>query len=1035
VLRWAFLCLITQATTVWGISFNVALVSLTNHNTSAFSAYNSNNFSANFGPTSWVSQSGATIPVDPAKMDESLNPVTPGHVSKTDVHTLIPSRPDLRWFAHATPWFGPNNHINIGLNNDSDAYVAAMITDMKNRGFNGVVINWYGRTHQTDNVAKRVKAYLASVPNNTFTYILMLDKGTVGGLGTSNLEYQIHYCQTNYFTDANYEREPASAGNPILMFFGVRNVVGGTGMAAIKADLGGNMVWVEQGTSYLSESWEDESFQWTDSFTTGANTSDPFNLSAVTSSYGTIKTHGKKAFGAMCSQFNGTLTKSISWSLGKYLPGSNGVCEVERAAVINAAIPANMTRMQWATWSDWEEGTEVEAGIENFVAVTAQMNTNLLSWTIASGDERTIDHYEIYASSNGVTAALLGSVNSGTHQTNLTQAGLAPGSYRFYVDAIGKPCIRDHLSAPVSAFLSTGPGIIQFPTNATVAYGGAATFEVSVSGSQPLGYTWYDQNNIVVGTSSSLVISNATQNNNYYVAITNQFGGVVSAPASLTVLTGPVVTSDLDPISRIVWQGDALALAVTAGGLPPLSYQWTLNGQSIPGATNSSYSFNALAGTNNYQVTVSNGQGSTNSSTAPVVGKAATFLNAANYYGLRLTFSGYTNTETLQEFPVLVRLSTNVPGFSYAQFASPNDGADLRFATGNGRELPSEIEQWNPSGESLVWVQVPSISGSNDFITAYWGNPADSVMPPGNTNGAVWTTLSGSNDFTLVYHMNQSGLPFADSTRQYPATSGAAPAVATGIVGNGGAFNGSSQFLDPGLVPVGKNFTVSAWVNIAPAASSEQTVWCNKQGGWNTAGFDFYVNSYQTADGKIYFDTADGVGGNVSPRTAAGAVGFGQWHLLTGTMDGSNGAVHVYVDGIDETVATGVDTAFQTTNYARCGALLAGAPGATGGLPFNGLMDETRIENGARSSAWVWASWATVADSAFTTYAPTVAPAAALHYQMTGGAMVLTWTAGTLQCASAVDGPYTNMSEAFSPYTVVPSGDRQFFRLKVQTLP
>ena len=83
------------------------LVSLTNHNTSAFSAYNSNNFSANFGPTSWVSQSGATIPVDPAKMDESLNPVTPGHVSKTDVHTLIPSRPDLRWFAHATLYHLP----------------------------------------------------------------------------------------------------------------------------------------------------------------------------------------------------------------------------------------------------------------------------------------------------------------------------------------------------------------------------------------------------------------------------------------------------------------------------------------------------------------------------------------------------------------------------------------------------------------------------------------------------------------------------------------------------------------------------------------------------------------------------------------------------------------------------------------------------------------------------------------------------------------------------------------------------------------
>ena len=533
------LSLMLHGATALGINFNVPLVSLTNHNTSANAAYNAFNFSANFGPTSWVSQAGATIPVDTNQMDQSLNPITPGHVSKTDVHTLIPKRPDLRWFAHATPWFGPNNHIDIGLNNNTDAYVAAMITDMKNRGFNGVVINWYGKTHQSDNVTLRVKNYLASIPGNTFTYILMLDKGTVGGLGTSNLEYQIHYCQTNYFNDTNYEREPVSIGQPILMFFGVRSVVGASGMATMKSDFGGNMVWVEQGTSYLSESWEDESFQWTDNFDTGVNSADPFNLSAVTSQFTTIKNSGKKAFGAMCSQFNGTLTKSIGWSLGKYLPSSNGVCEVQRALVINASIPTNMTRMQWATWSDWEEGTEVENGIENNFGVTAQMNTNLLSWTINSGDERTIDHYEIYAASNGVNAAFLGSVISGSHRTNLTQAGLAPGTYQFYVDAIGKPCIRDHLSSPISAFLSTGPSIIQQPTNVTIPYNGSASFSVSVSGAAPFTYTWYDQSNIVVGTTSVLVISNATQNNSYYAAITNQFAGIASSTATLTIITAP----------------------------------------------------------------------------------------------------------------------------------------------------------------------------------------------------------------------------------------------------------------------------------------------------------------------------------------------------------------------------------------------------------------------------------------------------------------------------------------------------------------
>lgn len=449
------LCLLAQASPVFALNFNVTLSSLTNHNTSAYPAYNEANFAANFGTTSWVSQSGATIPVDPTKMDESLNPITPGHVSKTDVHTLIPSRPDLRWFAHATPWFGTSSHINIGLTNNTPSYVAAMITDMKNRGFNGVVIDWYGSSDGTDGVTQKIKSYLAALTNNTFTYIVMVDKGLKGGLGTNNLQGQIQYCQSQYFNDPNYEREPLTNGLPILMFFGVRSAIGETTMAAVKAYTGGQMVWVEEGTAYLGESWEDECFEWTDCLDNGVNPSDPFNLSAVTSDYPTIGSSGKKAFGAMCGRFNGTLTKSVSWSMGKYLPCDNGVCVVERAASINSAIPGNMTRMQWPTWSDWEEGTQVESGIENNFTLTGQVNgSNVLSWTI-SGDERTVDHYEIYASTNGVNAAFLGSAPTGVHQTNLNQVALPPGVYQFYIDAVGKPCIRDHISQPVSEVVST----------------------------------------------------------------------------------------------------------------------------------------------------------------------------------------------------------------------------------------------------------------------------------------------------------------------------------------------------------------------------------------------------------------------------------------------------------------------------------------------------------------------------------------------------------------------------------------------------
>lgn len=1029
--RWLVVFLMAQTATVFGFTFNVPLISLTNHNTSAFSNYTALTYPANFGPTSWVSQAGAIIQINSNLMDQSLNPITPGHVSSVNVHTLIPGSPNLRWFAHATPWFGSSSHIDIGLTNNTTAYVASMITDMENRGFNGVIIDWYGEGNSTDGVTQKIKAYLAANPTNTFTYIIMVDKGVAGGLSTNNLVSQIQYCQSQYFSDPNYEKEPVSTGEPILMFFGVRSAIGETDMADLKSETGGNMVWVEEGTGYLSESWEDECFEWTDEYDTGVNSSDPFNLDSITSDYPTIQSSGKKAFGAMCVRFNGTLTKSVSWSLGKYLPSSNGVCEVQRAGKINSAMITNITRMQWPTWSDWEEGTQVEGGVENAFGLTAQVNSaNLLTWTITNGSETTIDHYEVYACSNGVNAALLGMVFSGTHIYNVGAVGLSPGSYQFYVDAVGKPCIRNHMSAAVSDLLEVPARITQEPANATVNYGGTATYTVGATGSAPLSYTWYDQNSNVVSTTSNLVVTDATMNNSYVAVVSNSYGTNASTVATLTVLTSPVVQTDLQPLSQIVWQGDPVTFSVTAGGEAPFDYQWTLDSQNIPDATNSSYSFAALTGTNSYQVMISNAQGSTNSSTATVVGVAATFLNPTNYHGMQITFTGYTNGATLQDFPVLVRLSTNIPGFSYSRFVSPGNGADLRFAAENGRELPFQIDQWNSNGQSQVWVQVPSITTTNDYITACWGNMMDSAMQPWTTNAMAWSTLSGPNNFLLVYHLSQSNFPYADSTLQYPATSGVAPVSTNGVVGNGGAFNGTSSFLVPsGVINLGNAFSLSAWVNLSATSTNIQTVWANKAAGGSSNGVALYVNSYNTSDGELRLETGDGTPSSpITANSVAGAVHVGGWHHLFASADRNAGTAALYVDGVNVT-SNGNNTI--VTDFANNATVTLGC--FTNSHWFlQGNMDEARIESGVCSPAWVWASWATVALTNFATYGAVVLPLVTLQSQMVNGQLVLTWTGGTLQSAPAITGPYADVTGASSPFTNAPNSPQQFFRVQVQ---
>jgi len=99
----------------------------------------------------------------------------------------------------------------------------------------------------------------------------------------------------------------------------------------------------------------------------------------------------------------------------------------------------------------------------------------------------------------------------------------------------------------------------------------------------------------------------------------------------------------------------------------------------------------------------------------------------------RITFPGYTQTETLANFPVLVAIdSTALPGFAHSQLAFAN-GADLRFTDATGTTiLNHEIDTWNPSGTSYVWVQVPSLTPAASII-AFWGNPAATRSAQPNT--------------------------------------------------------------------------------------------------------------------------------------------------------------------------------------------------------------------------------------------------------------------------------------------------------------
>ena len=154
---------------------------------------------------------------------------------------------------------------------------------------------------------------------------------------------------------------------------------------------------------------------------------------------------------------------------------------------------------------------------------------------------------------------------------------------------------------------------------------------------------------------------------------------------------------------------------------------------------------------------------------APTSARFSTTAIHSPDYGsqMKITFTGYDRSEPLLDFPVLVKLGTNLLGFSYRRFASPA-GGDLRFTAADGlTPLPFEIDEWNTNGTSTVWVRVPRLTGTNECIQAYWGNPLATTLPPSSTDGSVW-----SSDHLLVYHLKENGFSYADSALRYPCAVG-----------------------------------------------------------------------------------------------------------------------------------------------------------------------------------------------------------------------------------------------------------------------
>ncbi len=325
-------------------------------------------------------------------------------------------------------------------------------------------------------------------------------------------------------------------------------------------------------------------------------------------------------------------------------------------------------------------------------------------------------------------------------------------------------------------------------------------------------------------------------------------------------------------------------------------------------------------------------------------------------YKASLTFSGYSGTETLTNFPVLVNLAS-FSGFAYSQ-VSDAAGGDLRFADANGAELNFEIESWNPSGDTFVWVQVPALT-NNAAIIAYWGNDA-ATLPVYATDGSTW-----SNGYVAVYHLSETSGTCGDSSPQANTLTlkGNTTLGSAGKVGLSPRLpDGNNDWLeaaDHGSLEGMGQLTLEAWIYDEQNDSNARAI-ISKRTSSNSQ-ISFYLFKFTNRSISFSLGNSGGTAG-LGGEFSGTATDANRWYHVAATYDKdlASNRMKVFLDGVYKSArneASGNVT--PTTSALRLGIL-----NADYGNAWKGKLDEVRLANVARSADWLAATHKTIADNA-----------------------------------------------------------------------
>lgn len=668
------------------------------------------------------------------------------NISKVPTRSLLYAGSTAKIYAHFMPWFGFGGHTNVGYTSNDATQVEKQVTDMVSRGVDGAIVDWYGPgtfTHTFSYYDQATQELMHDAESNgNFSFAIMDDAGSLkacAGIAgcdvTQTLINDLTYAYNTYENSTAYLRYN---NRPVVYFFGQEAYT--LDWTRIRASVPGNPMFIFRNSGGFTYAQSNGAFSWVAPETVTA--ADPLALLYLDYFDKTALSLTSYSIESAYKGFNDSLA---SWGTHRLIQQQCGQTWLTSMAESGKffSVAKQMLGIQLVTWNDYEEGTEIESGIDNCVTVSASASGTVVNWSI-TGQANTVDHYTVYLSQDGEKLMWLTDLPTSTSSLDLTQFQLNSGNYIVYVQAVGKPSLTNKMSAGVSltvpnkppvAVLSVTPNSGTAPFTVTASAAGSSDPDGSIVATT---INFGDGSATVTSTTATHVYNSR---GNYVVTatVTDNLGASSSTTATVAVAAAnqpPVAILSVSPSNGY---GPLTVTASTVASYDPdgsvaKSMIDFGDGTQATGATVShTYS---TAGVYTVTATVTDNSGASSSTSTSVTAKAPEVVVASPASGASISSPVHVTATGFSGFPV-VSMQIYLDGKLNFTVGLANLDTNVNIAPG-AHSLA--VKGWDSSGRSFMTSL--NITIVNQPPTAVLSVSSGSIL----VGGSITASTAGSSD-------------------------------------------------------------------------------------------------------------------------------------------------------------------------------------------------------------------------------------------------------------------------------------------------